>query len=122
MNHRRVFLSCLTVIVNLSFSQLLRATDPPPLVIESFTSTGAVKTLKFPPSPAAQAYTFYSATNASSPFTVNSNFVLAPYITSYTTITNVTTNGPVVITVTNFAYEWRHPNATAPSEFYRVGV
>ncbi|HEU0040391.1 MAG TPA: DUF1800 family protein, partial [Verrucomicrobiae bacterium] len=119
MNSSRVFVLCLPVIVSLSSPQVLRATDPPPPIIESFTSTGAVKTLQFPPYPAAQAYTFYSATNLSSPFTANSNFVLSPFITGYTVITNNATN---VVTVTNYAYEWRYPNATAPSEFYRVGV
>ena len=122
MNSRRSFLLFLPVIASLSSLQVLRATDPPPPTIESFTSTGAVKALKFPPYPAAAAYTFYSATNVSFPFTVNSNFVLSPYITGYTTITNNTTNGPVIVTVTNYAYEWRYPNATAPAEFYRVGV
>jgi len=98
------------------------ATDPPPPVIDNIGSTGLQKSLRFTPYPAAQAYNFYSTTDVGLPFTLNTNFFRAPYITSYTGITNITSNGPVVITVTNFAYEWRLTNATAPGGFYRVSV
>jgi len=113
MNSRYARSAGLAFFVSLSFPQVSSAADPPPPAIDTFRSTGSVKALRFEPYPAAQAYTFYSATNAGSPFTVNPNFVLSPYITGYTTITNNTTNGPSVVTVTNYAYEWRHTNATA---------
>ncbi len=122
MNSRRVFLLCLPVIVSLSFSQVLRATDPPPPVISEVNSAGPQKNLRVTPYPTAQAYTFYSVTDLRLPFTVNTNFFLAPYVTGYTPITYNSPTGQVTITVTNFAYEWRLSNATAPAEFYRVGV
>jgi uncharacterized protein (DUF1800 family) len=53
---------------------------------------------------------------------LDTNFFLAPYITGYTVITNNTTNGPMVMTVTNYAYEWRNTNAGGPSGFYKLGV
>jgi uncharacterized protein (DUF1800 family) len=122
MNSSRATFLCLTLCVGLNPLPNLRATEPPPPVIESLTSTGAVKNLRFPMYPGAQAYTILSAPDAGSPFAVNTNFSLAPYITGYTIITNNTTNGPVVMTVTNYAYEWRNNTATAPSELYRVAV
>lgn len=94
------------------------AADPPPPVIESFSGSGTTRNLRFTPYPGAQAYTFYSSTNVDGPFGVNSNFFLAPYITGYTT--NIITNTPVL--VTNYGYEWRLTNATAPSGFYDLGV
>ena len=100
----------------------LSATDAPPPVIEQIFSSGSQKSLRFTPYPGAQAYTFFSATNPTGPFTINTNFVLAPYLTGYTLITNTTTNGPVVVTITNLAYEWRLTNFTAPSAFFRLGV
>ncbi len=51
-----------------------------------------------------------SGTNAASPLTPNTNFFLAPFVTS------ISTNG------TNYGYEWRITNSTAPSGLYRVQV
>lgn len=79
---------------------------------------GNTKSVRFTPFPGAQSYTLYSATNASGPFTINTNFLLAPYITGFTT--NIITNTPVL--VTNFAYEWRLTNATAPAAYYRISA
>jgi len=98
-----------------------RASDAPPPNIDSITANGTLRALRFVPYPAAQAYTFFSATNLGGPFAANTNFYLAPYVTGYTLITNTTTNGPVVVTVTNFAYEWRAANS-GPNGFDRLGV
>lgn len=92
-----------------------------PLLIDSLSASGAVKNLRFEMYPAAQAYTIYAGTNADA-LTPNTNFHLSPYITGYTTITNTTNGVSYVITVTNFNYEWRLTNYTAPSGFFRVGV
>lgn len=92
----------------------LLAADPPPPIITNLNGSGTTKNLRFAPYPAAQSYTFYSATNVGGPFTINTNFFLAPYIKSYTT--NIITNTPVIIT--NLAYEWRTTNASVPSGFY----
>ncbi len=122
MNSRSAFRLCLAVFVGLNLHPSLPASEPPPPVIESLTATGGVKNLRFAPYPAAEAYSILSARDLASPFVPDTNFFLAPYITGYTVITNNTSNGPVVMTVTNLAYEWRSTNASAPSGFYKVGV
>jgi uncharacterized protein (DUF1800 family) len=122
MNSSRALGLCLTILVGLNPLETLLASEPPPPHIDSLTTTGGVKNLRFAPYPAAQTYSILSAPDLGSPFVVDANFFLAPYITGYTIITNVTTNGPVVLTVTNYAYEWRNTNAAAPSGFYKVGV
>jgi len=95
-----------------------RATEPPPPKIDSIVVSGPQKNLRVAPSPGADAYYFYSATNMGGPFLLNSNFVLMPYITGYTT--NVTTSGPLVIT--NFGYEWRNTNFPADRGFFQVSA
>lgn len=102
-------------------SLTLLAVDPPLPMLDPVIVNANQKSLRFEPYPGAQSYTLYSGTNPAA-LTVDTNFFLAPYITSYTVITNVTSNGPVVITVTNLAYEWRLTNDLAPAAFYRVGV
>lgn len=99
-------------------SQNLLASDPPPVTINQLIVSGAQKNLRVAPSPGADAYFFYSATNAAGPYTANPNFVLAPYVTGYTT--NFTTNGAV--TITNLAYEWRHTNFPGASGFFRMSA
>lgn len=96
----------------------LPATEPPPPVLDSLSVTGTTHSVRFNPYPGAQAYTFYWTTNLDGSFVINTNLQLAPYITGYST--NIITNTPVV--VTNFAYEWRLTNVTAPSAFYSLGV
>ena len=96
----------------------LLATDPLPPVITNINGAGSTKNLRFEPYPGAQSYTFYSATNISGPFTVNSNFFAAPYIKSYTT--NVITNTPTI--VTNLGYEWRITNASTPNGFFTLST
>ena len=95
-----------------------RASEPPPPKIDGIVVSGPQKNLRITPSPGADAFQFYSATNVNDPFVLNPNFVLMPYITGYTT--NMTTNGPVAIT--NYAYEWRNPNFTAESGFFRMSA
>ncbi len=99
----------------------LFASDPPPPKLDPVIANGDQRSLRFEPYPGAQSYWFFSGTNPAA-LTANTNFFLAPYVTGYTVITNVTTNGPVVITVTNLAYEWRLTNVTAQSGFYSLGV
>ncbi|MBI3853723.1 MAG: DUF1800 family protein [Verrucomicrobia bacterium] len=108
--------------IQAGLSLTLFAADPPPPAITNLNLSGSQLNLRFPPYPASQAYSILSTTDLGLPLAPNTNFFLAPYITGYTTITNSTTNGPVVITVTNYAYEWRLTNAPAGSGFYRVGV
>ena len=117
MNRLSIFKS-LAILSTLSLVVRVFATDPPPPVLDSVNVNGNTKALRFVPFPGSQAYTFYTASNLTSPFSINPNFFLAPYITGYTT--NVLTNTPVVIT--NFAYEWRLTNVIAPSTFFRVAA
>ncbi|MSU60112.1 MAG: DUF1800 family protein [Pedosphaera sp.] len=121
MSTQRISKSC-AIFFALNIAVRVFAADPPPPVLDSVKVSGSTKGLRFDPYPGAQAYTFYSGTNASGPLSLNTNFFQAPYITGYTLITNLTSNGPVLLTVTNFAYEWRLTNVTAASGFYRVGV
>ncbi len=109
-----------TVLVGLTVISLkpAHATEPPPPKIDSIVVSGPQKNLRVAPSPGADAYYFYSATNPSAPFTLNPNFVLMPYVTGYST--NMTTNGPVAIT--NLAYEWRNTNFTGDSGFFRMSA
>jgi uncharacterized protein (DUF1800 family) len=118
MSLRRVFALCLAALLNPILVSSLLAFDPPPPVITGIHATDGQRNLRFTPYPGAQAYTFYSAASPAGPFTPDTNFFLAPYITGYTTIP--TTNGSMV--VTNYAYEWRTTNAAVPNAFYQIGV
>ncbi len=118
---KRLILLLGIVGLNASVTPTLFAVDPPPPILEQPTVNGAQRNLRFVPYPGAQNYTFYSGTNPAA-LTADTNFFLAPYITGYTVITNITVNGPVIITVTNFAYEWRLTNVTAQSGFYGLSV
>jgi hypothetical protein len=100
------------VLLAAAFVTSLPAAEPPPPALENFNVNGTTQSLRFPPYPGAQAYTFYWSTNAAGPYLVNSNFQLAPYITGYST--NIITNTPTIIT--NLAYEWRATNMTAPGD------
>lgn len=103
----------------LLYAPSLFATDPPPPEITEVVSYNAsTKSIRFTPFAGAQSYTLYSAPAANGPFTINTNFFLAPYVTGYTT--NIITNTPTV--VTNFAYEWRLTNAISPAGYYRVSA
>ena len=86
------------------------ASEPAVPVITNINGGGAQKNLRFAPYPAAQAYTILSASNLAQAFAANPNFVFSPYVIS----TNVSG--------TNYGYEWRATNATAPFNFYRVQV
>jgi uncharacterized protein (DUF1800 family) len=94
------------------------AADPPPPTIDQVVITGAQKNLRVTPYPGAQAYQFYSATNASGPFLLNTNFVLSPYVTGYSSVQ--TTGGPV--TITNLAYEYRITNFPGNSGFFTMSA
>lgn len=93
-----------------------RAVEAPPPKIDALVVSDSEKSLRVTPSPGAEAYYFYSATNPGGPFVLNTNFALVPYITGYST--NYTTNGPVA--VTNLAYEWRNTNFPGASGYFRV--
>lgn len=92
------------------------AFDTPPPGIDQLVVTPTQKSLRVTPAPGVDAYHFYSAANAEGPYTLNTNFVLTPYITGYST--NLTTNGPV--TITNLAYEYRLNNFLANRGFFRM--
>lgn len=96
----------------------ITAVDYPPPVIDKIVVTGAQKNLRVTPAPGADAYYFFSATNATGPFVLNTNFVLSPYVTGYST--NYTTNG--AITLTNLAYEWRATNFNHDSGFFSMAA
>jgi len=110
----------LTVLVGITVIPIksVHATEPPPPRIDAIVVSGSEKNLRVSPAPGAEAYYFYSATNPGAPFLLDTNFVLRPYITGYTT--NFTTNGPV--TITNLAYEWRNTNFTGDSGFFRMSA
>lgn len=96
----------------------LVASENPPPVIDEIVVTGAQKNLRVTPAPGVQAYQFYSAPSVAGPFIANTNFVLTPYVTGYST--NATTNGPV--TITNYAYEWRNTNFVGNSGFFTMSA
>ena len=96
---------------------LFAAENPPP-VIDQVVVNGAQKNLRVTPAPGVQEYQFYSAPSVGGPFSVNTNFILTPYITGYST--NYTTNGPVPIT--NYAYEWRNTNFAGNSGFFTMSA
>src|SRR5712664_4731556 len=107
---KRTSLLLSVAVLQASFQLTLRASDPPPPVITNINVSGSQRGLRFAPYPAASGYTILSGTNAASPLTPNTNFFLAPFVTS------ISTNG------TNYGYEWRITNSTAPSGLYRVQV
>jgi len=94
------------------------AADPPPPTIDQVVVSGAQKNLRVTPYPGAEAYQFFSATNVSGPWALNTNFVLSPYVTGYATIP--TTNG--LTTITNLAYEYRLTNFPSPSGFFTMSA
>src|SRR5438105_13728283 len=106
---RTTFLLSIAVL-QASFQLSLLASDPPPPVITNINVSGSQRGLRFAPYPAASNYTILSGTNASLPLSPDTNFFLAPFITS------AATNG------TNYSYEWRATNNTSPNGTYRVRV
>lgn len=96
----------------------IRATEPTPPKLDGLVVSGPQKNLRVAPSPGADAYYFYSATNPGGPYLLDPNFILTPYITGFST--NYTTNGPV--TITNFAYEYRNTNFTGEQGFFRMSA
>ena len=96
----------------------LFASENPPPVIDQIVVNGSQKNLRVTPAPGVEAYQFYSAPNVAGPFSVNTNFILTPYITGYST--NQTTNGPIPIT--NYAYEWRNTNFPGNSGFFTMSA
>lgn len=92
--------------------------DNPPPGIDQLVVTPTQKSLRVTPAPAAQAYQFYSASNVAGPYSLNTNFILTPYVTGYAT--NLTTNGPV--TIANFAYEYRLTNFPSSSGFFTMSA
>jgi len=110
-------LAVVGVVTAISFSSV-RATEPPPPKIDGIVVTGPQKNLRVTPSPGADAFYFYSTPDLNSPFVLNTNFVLSPYVTGYST--NYTTNGPV--TLTNLAYEWRNTNFSGESGFFTLSA
>ena len=96
----------------------LFASENPAPVIDQIVVSGAQKNLRVTPAPGIQAYQFYSAPSVAGPFSVNTNFILTPYITGYST--NQTTNGPIPIT--NYAYEWRNTNFAGSSGFFTMSA
>lgn len=113
-------LVALTVLAALTvhLSNTLCATEPTPPTIDGIVVSGSQKNLRVTPSPGAATYSFYSATNVAGPYSLNTNFVLVPYVAGYSTIQ--TTNG--FVTITNLAYEWRNPNFTGNSGFFSMSA
>lgn len=112
-----LLLTVIGTVTVISFSTV-HATETPPPKIDGIVVSGPQKNLRVTPSPGAEAFYFYSATNLASPFLLNTNFVLMPYVTGYTT--NLTTNGSV--TITNLAYEWRTTNFPGDSGYFRMSA
>ena len=111
-------LPILAVLLQAMLVHTLFASENPAPVIDQMVVTGAQKSLRVTPAPGVQSYQFYSAPSVTGPFSVNTNFILTPYITGYST--NYTTNGPVPIT--NYAYEWRNTNFTGNSGFFTMSA
>ncbi len=91
------------------------ATEPLPPLISELVVKGTQKNLRFAPYPGAVNYQFFSATNPAGPYTVNTNFILTPYVTGYST--NYTANGAV--TITNYDYEWRNTNFSGDAGYFK---
>lgn len=87
-------------------------------MIDELVINGAQKSLRVTPAPGVDAYQFYTAPVLGAPFSPNTNFVLTPYVTGYST--NYTTNGPV--TITNYAYEWRNTNFPGQSGYFTMSA
>src|SRR5256885_16838502 len=100
---KRAVLVPLMALAGIFSTLTVLAVDPPPPVITNITVSGSQRSIRFDPYPAAQAYTILSGTNLALPLTANTDFFQAPYILSSST------NG------TNYAYEWRITNNTAPA-------
>jgi uncharacterized protein (DUF1800 family) len=115
MRSKSLCVSLLLAYTAVFFNANLKAQTPPVLTAVS-TNRGQAN-LSFQPYPAAQAYTFLSASNLASGFSTNTNFFPAPY--------NLATNQLVygAITVTNVTanYAWRLSNAP-PTGFYKLLV
>jgi uncharacterized protein (DUF1800 family) len=92
------------------------ASDPPPVLTNANVS-GTQFNVNFAPYPAAQAYTFLSATNLSFPFLPDTNYSWA----AYDVTTNYVTNGPIITTNISAQYQWQNPNALPP-HFSRLQV
>jgi uncharacterized protein (DUF1800 family) len=99
MKTRRTALLSFLLCVPVISEQSVPAGDPPPPAINYIQQAGTQVNLRFPPYPAAQAYTLLSTEDLTQPLTPNPNFFLAPYVIS------VVTNGATY--TTNFGYEWR---------------
>src|ERR1051326_1197656 len=108
MRRARV-LSFLAVLAT-SYPIEILASDPPAPVITNINVSGSQRGLRFAPYPAASNYTILSGTNASLPLAPDTNFFLAPFITS------AATNG------TNYSYEWRATNNVGANGMYEVRV
>jgi uncharacterized protein (DUF1800 family) len=93
----------------------LKAQTPPVLTAVSTNRNQA--NLSFQPYPAAQAYTFLSASNLASGFSVNTNFVPA----AYNLATNQLVYGAITVTNVTASYAWRLSNAP-PVGFYELLV
>lgn len=86
------------------------AAEPPAPVITNLNASGATLNFRFAPYPAAQVYTVLGGTNLAQALVADTNFILSPYVIS------ASAGG------TNYGYEWRRTNVTAPAGFYRVAV
>jgi uncharacterized protein (DUF1800 family) len=94
----------------LSLGLIAQATEPTAPLVTHWTWSNGSAALRFPPFPGAQAYTFNSGTNLFDPLAFNANFLLSPYVISSSA------------SATNYGYEWRATNQSAPVAFYRVVV
>ena len=115
---KHLFVLLVAVLLQATSALTLFASENPPPSIDKIVVSGSQKNLRVTPAPGIQAYQFYSAPSVGGPFTLNSNFILTPYITGYST--NMTTNGP--ISVTNYDYEWRNTNFTGNSGFFTMSA
>lgn len=98
--------------------QLTPAATPIPPKVNGISVSPSEVRLSVTPAPGADAYYFYSASNLFAPFALDTNFVLRPYIESYST--NLTSTGPVVIT--NYTYEWSTTKFPPGSGMFRVAA
>jgi uncharacterized protein (DUF1800 family) len=107
------FVSLFVALATLQFftAASIFAADPELPAITNFTKSGSNVNIRFSPLyPAAQSYAIQSATNLSSIFTSNANFLLSSYVISSST------NG------TNYGYQWRATNIVTGTNFFRLAV
>jgi hypothetical protein len=108
---RSIRVACaLLLLASIQNLTLIKASAQSPPVLTNLPAQFPQMNFDFEPYPAAQTYTFLTATNLAYPFLPNTNV----YCVGYNFITNRVTNGATITTNISASYEWRISNAPPP--------